>query len=90
MAVHANTRHFGAPLQTVSVPVSRMSSEEEPTRTPYEPRTTAHACFDTSQIEKLRSSSSKVSVALPPAGRLTDSKPLSCRGGSPAAAGNLR
>merc|ERR1740121_433656 len=40
-------------------PRSRMSSTEEPINAQNLPGSTAHACLDTSQIEKLLSSSSK-------------------------------
>ena len=55
--------------------VRRMSSTDDPTMTPNEPGTTCQPCAFTSQIEKLRSSSSKLTVLDSPGPSATLLKP---------------
>merc|ERR1712113_1338994 len=75
-----------APLSIA--PLRRMSSDDDPINILNDPGTTDHACLDTSQIEKLRSSRVNATVAVSPGSNHTFLKPFNCFGGSPAAAGN--
>ena len=72
-------------------PLRRMSREEEPTLTPNVPWTRTKASLAIDQMDVSKAVSGKVTVADWPGARTAVFwKPLSCSGGSPAAAGNAR
>ena len=76
---------------TVNVPVALMSRELAPTATLKTPACCFHACVATSHVDVSRGRSGKVTTAAPPDGRTAVlTNPLSCSGGSPAAAGKPR